>query len=249
MKLAQLLLWPKLFLVILWIAFGVILSLFFVNKQNHCKPPSKVSDFTIKYWMKGLLFLLGAKVELHGQATSQPVLFVSNHISWLDIICYMSVKPSRFISKAEVRKWPIAGWLAYRSGTLFLQRGKDADKIKQQMAETLNANNQVTLFPEGTTTNGEGIRKFFPRLFSAAVEQQLTVQAARIRYFSFDSTSQTYLPAYHLAYIDDDGLLENLIKVVKEPKIKVSIEYFECLSPPHQDRNSLAKKTYEQVTF
>ncbi len=111
----------------------------------------------VQAWADGMLGKVGITLERHGTpAATGPVLLVANHISWLDIVTMHAARYCRFVSKADIRQWPLVGSMADAAGTLYIQREsrRDAMRVVHQMAESLRAGDAVAVFPEGTT--GEG---------------------------------------------------------------------------------------------
>lgn len=111
--------------------------------------------------------VLGARVKVHGKRLRKDVFFVANHLSWHDIPILGGVTGTAFVAQDGVRKWPIIGWLATQNRTIFVNRAG-----KQQVASQINVlreaiaeNWSVTLFPEGTTSDGLGLLPFKPSLF------------------------------------------------------------------------------------
>jgi len=107
-----------------------------------------------------------------------------NHISWFDIPVLASQQPLPFLSKAEVKTWPLIGWLADRAGTLFIQRGRHgaAQKSLEEITNCLRTGGSVVIFPEGTTTDGRNVKKFHGRLLQAAIDAQVKIQPIALRY-------------------------------------------------------------------
>lgn len=77
-----------------------------------------------RWWLARLCAALPFEVRVSGEAPRQPMLWVANHVSWTDIPLLGALAPLTFLSKAEVRAWPLAGWLAEKAGTLFIQIGR-----------------------------------------------------------------------------------------------------------------------------
>jgi lyso-ornithine lipid O-acyltransferase len=112
--------------------------------------------------------VLGVRVKVFGQRLRHDVFFVSNHISWHDIPILGGVTGTAFVSQDGVRKWPVTGWLAAQNRTIFVNR-TDKQNVSGQIAELRAAiaeNWSVTLFPEGTTSDGTGLLPFKPSLFA-----------------------------------------------------------------------------------
>jgi 1-acyl-sn-glycerol-3-phosphate acyltransferase len=140
----------------------------------------------IRAWSMQLLRLCGVTLVVHrgDSAIERGALVVSNHVSWIDIFVIDAWRPTPFVSKAEIRQWPVVGWLATQIGTVFIQREKrsDARRIVEQLGERLAAGELVCVFPEGTTSDGLGILPFHANLFQAAVATGAAVQPICLLY-------------------------------------------------------------------
>lgn len=137
-----------------------------------------------QWWLQHVVSIVGLKLTVKGDTKhSQPALWVANHLSWLDIPVIGS-EGAAFLSKAEVRKWPVIGWLGEKGGTVFIKRGgKNASQIaSQQVAETIFGGDNILIFPEGTTSDGTGMKRFHARIFAPAIDHHLPVQPLAIRY-------------------------------------------------------------------
>lgn len=134
-------------------------------------------------WYRRALELSGIEVQTTGQMADEPALVVANHVSWLDIPVLGTSSDVRFLSKAEVARWPLIGWLARRNRTLFIRRGAhESEVLIRDIGAALRAGAQVAIFPEATTTDGTEVRHFHPRLFAAAVEMHAPVQPVAFDY-------------------------------------------------------------------
>ena len=130
-----------------------------------------------------------------GQFRPAATLLVANHVSWLDIAAMHAVCPqARFVSKADVRRWPLLGWLIGAAGTLFIERERkrDALRVVHQMAEALAAGDMVAVFPEGTTGDGRALLPFHANLLQAAIATETPVQPVALR---FTEPGLDYSPA------------------------------------------------------
>lgn len=124
-------------------------------------------------------------------------LWVSNHISWMDIPVVGSVSPAFFLSKAEIGEWPVFGRLAHAAGTLFIQRGSgDAGSVATQMADFLKKGFSIVFFPEATTTSGKNIKRIHGTLLQAAIDAEVPVQPMVLAYVNKDGTLSEALPYY-----------------------------------------------------
>ena len=132
---------------------------------------------------RGVLASLSVDVNVRGSMPPNG-LIVSNHLSYLDILCYSSLAPCIFVSKAEVRGWPVFGRLATNGGTIYVDRESRADamRVAKDMENTLRAGNRIVLFPEGTSTGGDEVLKFHAPLFEAAIRADAPITPACISY-------------------------------------------------------------------
>ena len=137
-------------------------------------------------------------------------LLVCNHVSWLDIYLIYAARRVHFVSKAEVRAWPVAGWLAHKTGTLFIERGRRADtaRINAEMRTLMQSGAWVAVFPEGTTSDGRGLRRFLPSLLQPAVELNCPIVPAALRYRTlegeYSARARLYRRHQHVAEPEAD---------------------------------------------
>ena len=114
--------------------------------------------------------LLRLRVRVQGEPLrGQPVLFVSNHVSWLDIVAIGSIQPVAFVAKSEVRKWPLVGITAEMQRTVFVDRQKrhQTGDAVSQMVDRLAHGTPVVLFAEGTSSDGNRVLPFRSALLGA----------------------------------------------------------------------------------
>jgi 1-acyl-sn-glycerol-3-phosphate acyltransferase len=144
-----------------------------------------------------LLDALGVEVEADLAYLEPGVLVVANHVSWIDIYVINAVMPVAFVAKAEVRHWPVLGWLAARNDTVFLQRGSrgHAHVVNQQVAELLGSGQHVAVFPEGTTTDGRSLLHFHAALLQPALSAGKPVLPVAISYWEVDG-QRSLAPRY-----------------------------------------------------
>lgn len=139
----------------------------------------------VQDWSRRMLQHMGVSLVVHGEPPAEgPRLLLANHISWLDILVINAAAPCRFVSKSEVRRWPLVGPLVEGTGTLFIERARrsDARRVVFQIAERLRAGDVLAVFPEGTTGDGRSLLPFHPNLLQAAVETDMPVQLLGLRY-------------------------------------------------------------------
>ena len=194
----------------------------------------------IQRWSRKMLAIFGVEYQLHGNMPTldtHGVVIVSNHISWLDIWLLYSIRPVRFIAKADVRAWPVIGWLAQQCGTLFIQRERrhhTADIIREA-AELLARGDCIGLFPEGTTTDGRSLLPFHSSLFQAAVIHHAPVVLMAIRYRLADGSIDT-APAYYGGLT----LLDSFRAILSRRRIHVEVTCLGTLDTHGKTRREIA---------
>jgi 1-acyl-sn-glycerol-3-phosphate acyltransferase len=194
-------------------------------------------------WSTQFLKVLGVSLEPVGRPPSVRgggALLAANHVSWLDIHLLHSLLPARFISKAEVRNWPLFGFLAKASGTVFLEREKKADamRVNQLMADHLRDGECLALFPEGTTSDGSDLLPFFPSLFQPAVAAQAQIWPVRIRYLNSDGSD-----CPEAAYFGGMTLGQSVMQVLRIKGLRARVEFLPAIASQGLARRDLARAT------
>lgn len=194
-------------------------------------------------WAGTLLRVLDVEVAVRGEPPhdwGRGILIAANHVSWLDIYLLHSLLPVRFVSKAEVRGWPLIGWLAEAVGTVFLVREKksDAMRVNQVMAEHLRQGDCLALFPEGTTSDGGDLLPFYPSLFQPAVEAAAPVWPVYIRYLRPQGG-----PCPEAAYCDDISLGRSLLKIARLRGVRAEAYFLPPIDSAGLSRRELARVT------
>ena len=141
-------------------------------------------QWTHRLWSRGMLKIFGVCLVVQGHLPKQAGLVVANHITWLDIVVLHAVWPMWLVAKAEIRDWPLIGWLAHLAGTLFIQRGSEASRkrIARRMTALLKRGEFVGVFPEGGIRPEQGVSRFHARLFAPAVRAEVAAIPVSIRY-------------------------------------------------------------------
>ena len=175
------------------------------------------------------------------QGTFRPgaKLIVANHISWIDILAVHAVCPeARFVSKADVQRWPLVGRLVAAGGTLYIERERrrDALRVVHQMAEALQAGDTVAVFPEGTTGDGATLLPFHANLLQAAIATGLPVQPVALRYAD---RSHAFSPAAQ--WLDDTTLAGTLWKLARADGLVAHVHVVTAEGTRHADRRALAE--------
>jgi 1-acyl-sn-glycerol-3-phosphate acyltransferase len=194
------------------------------------------------WWMRQLLGVLRVRVRCSGAPPAPDGLVVANHVSWLDIAVIASLLPGRFVAKSEVRDWPLIGALAAAAGSYFIRRGSNAtQKLSDRMEQRLRAGGRIVLFPEGTTTAGDSVRRFHPRLFAAAANTSATIQPLALRYGRAPD-GRNVAP-----FVGDDAFLPHLLQLLGLPGLDVQVVLAPAFTA-NEERGALARKARAAVT-
>lgn len=200
----------------------------------------------VQAWALQMLACAGVGVEVRGQpALRGPVLMVANHLSWLDIPVLHAARYCRFISKSDVRDWPIVGTLATAAGTLYIERTsrRDALRMVQSMHDALERREILAVFPEGTTGDGRELLPFHANLLQAAITAKAAVQPIGLRFVDKATRETSYAPSY----IGDETLLGSIWRTLSAPPLVAVVNYGEPESGEGQDRRTWSQHLHARV--
>lgn len=194
----------------------------------------------IKHWSIRLIAICGVTLEIKqggGSSTVQRALIVSNHISWLDIFVINSLVPCRFVAKADIRDWPVLGWLCDKAGTVFISRGRvrDVRRIFEGLVTSLHAGEHVAFFPEGTTAAQGVVLPFHANLFEAAIDAEVPIQPFALRYI--DAGGNLHPAA---DFIGDMSFAQSLVAILKAKEITAQLMPLPLLDTAGAHRRELA---------
>jgi 1-acyl-sn-glycerol-3-phosphate acyltransferase len=218
------------------IGLGAVLTLFLALRRRLGKP-SQSAPGIVHWWYRRLLPMLGIEISaVHGSPCAHSLL-AANHVSWLDVPVLGALTQITFLSKDEVRHWPLIGWMSAQLGTLFIRRGgHETGPLAKQIASEIQNGRPVVIFPEGTTSDGRSLRHFHPRLFAAAQDPNSWVQPVAVRY----GTNAN--PDANAPFIGDDTLLAHLWRVAQQPSLQVQVHFLTPIAGSGSDRRALADR-------
>lgn len=180
----------------------------------------------VQAWSLRMLALLNVRLEVRGEPPrSGPVLLVANHISWLDIVVMHAARYCRFVSKADVKRWPLIGTLATGGGTIYIEREsrRDAMRVVHAMAASLKRGEIVAVFPEGTTSDGITLLPFHGNLIQAAISAHAAAQPVGLMFIDAKSRTVSHSPSY----VGDETLLGSVWRTVSGPPLVAVVHYGE----------------------
>ncbi|MFM9925287.1 lysophospholipid acyltransferase family protein [Variovorax sp. H27-G14] len=200
----------------------------------------------VQVWSKRMLEIMGITLTVQGKLPAAgPVLLICNHLSWLDITCIHAAHHVRFVSKSDVKGWPVIGTLSTGSGTLYIERERrrDALRVVHHMTEALRSGDMIGVFPEGTTSDGRGLLPFHANLLQAAISSGAPVLPAALRFADAATGETSQAPRY----IDDDNLLTSVWNVLRAPPLLAIVRFGEPQDSHGRDRRAWAQSLHEDV--
>lgn len=196
-------------------------------------------------WSRRILSCLRVQLSVLGTVPTRGMI-VSNHLSYLDILVFSSVARCSFISKSEIKSWPVVGWIARMTGTIFIDRSRRSQthSLQPQVQNRLASGVLVLLFPEATSTDGQEILPFRSSFFESAVAATAPITAA---YLSYELPDGDGDPVMDIAYWGDMTLIPQFFKLLTKSRIK-AIVGFSDHPRVFNDRKQAAREMQREVT-
>ena len=201
----------------------------------------------VQVWASQLLRIWDIELEVRGKPVLQgPALLVCNHISWLDIVVIHATRHCRFVSKSELREWPLIGTLATGAGTLYIEREnrKDAVRMVKEMARALKEGDVLAVFPEGTTGDGVDMLPFHANLIQSAIDADAPIQPLALQYV--DAASNEISMAAR--FVGDDTLVGSIWRTLNVSGLKTVVQFGEVQFPDSRNRRSWTQDLFKEVT-
>lgn len=234
------------FLLMLVTLLGIPPTVLTINRFGRAVPVAgrTLDEVMLNWWTGTVCRIFGIRVEVAGKPAPAPVLIVANHISWLDITVLHSCASMGFVSKDEIARWPVIGFLARLSGTLFHRRGDHASSstVSDVMIERLLEGGRVAIFPEGGIIKGDHVKQFHARLFRAAIEAECPVQPVMIRYLR-DGVRDP-----DSGFRDQENFVVNFLRLLGRPRCTCELRFFDPLDSRGQPRNDLARASQQIIS-
>ncbi|HEV7822655.1 MAG TPA: lysophospholipid acyltransferase family protein [Burkholderiales bacterium] len=194
----------------------------------------------VRRFSRQLLEILAVRLKVSGEpprAQDLPAMLVANHVSWLDIFAINAAHAMRFVAKAEIRRWPVIGWLCAQAGTLFIERAqrRHTVNINQQMTAGLREGDTFAIFPEGIITSGDILLPFHASLLQPALECGARLFPVAVRYTRADGTL-----CYEADYVGAKTLVDSLRLILSQPLIHVHLQFLPPIAVDSRHRRELA---------
>jgi 1-acyl-sn-glycerol-3-phosphate acyltransferase len=200
----------------------------------------------IRRWSTRLLRMCNVTVEQRagGAAVLERAAVVANHVSWLDIFVIHSLHPCHFVAKAEIRAWPLAGWLAEKAGTVFIARGnrRDLRHIFKGLVHSLQRGERVAFFPEGTTAAQGSLLPFHANLFEAAIDAKVPVQPFAL---SYEDPAGASHPS--VDFIGETSFAESIMLILNGPPVRARLAILPAIATIDAHRREVAEAAHQAV--
>ena len=223
-------------------------SVAFVAKPLRRRAPKvyyPVRNWAYRLWTWGLCRAWNITVQVEGDPPEGDYFLVTNHLSYVDIPVLGRHLHCTFIAKSELSGWPVAGQVIRSGDTIFIDRGRKRDllRVMKEVDEALADGLGVILFPEGTSSKGDGLLPFKPSLLQIAAGSHRPVHWATIEYRSEDPWCR---PSQFINWWGDEAFLPHYLRFVTLPGVRAVIRFGE--EPVHgQDRKELSAALRERM--
>jgi 1-acyl-sn-glycerol-3-phosphate acyltransferase len=197
---------------------------------------------------RGALRILGIRIQEFGTFSSRrPLFLVANHVSYLDIFILGSLIPAVFVSKYEVRHWPLVGWIAAIQKTIFISRkpSRAASEVTP-ITEALNDAYNVIVFPEGTSTDGQQVSRFKTTLFEAPIQANAFIQPVGLVYRDRRGGELSEKDRAFYTWGTDAPFFTHFLKLIVRPGVLVEV-WIRPVIAPDQSRKQLANQAEQRV--
>ena len=196
-------------------------------------------------WSRFNLALGGARVTMNGTPPEAPFLLVANHLSYVDIMLLASRLDAVFVSKAEVRNWPLMGWACRLVRTIFIDREikRDIPRVLDEIEDRLRYGQGVIVFPEGTSSAGSELPPFRPALLEMAARAGYPVHYASLAYRALSGENPAYLS---ICWWGNMPFMGHFFRLFSMPGFEASVA-FGAEPIRHSDRKQLAGQLHGAV--
>ncbi|GAA3015448.1 lysophospholipid acyltransferase family protein [Actinokineospora diospyrosa] len=190
-------------------------------------------ELLAKRIFRAVLRSFGVRLVVRGgealrAGSSRGALVATNHISWLDIAAVNAVRPMRALAKVDIRTWPVLGRVVAAAGTLFVDREslRSLPSTVADLSASLRSGSLVYVCPEGTTWCGQGMGKFRPALFQAAIDGGVPVRPIALRFHLADGR-ETTTPAF----IGTETIIDSVRRVARLRGLVLELTVLDELAP------------------
>jgi 1-acyl-sn-glycerol-3-phosphate acyltransferase len=209
------------------------------NLTRTCRRSQKVLGFTVDF-----------DESQQSVDPKKNYLIVCNHLSYTDILAMASVMPCVFVTSVEVQHSFFLGFMSALGGSMFIERRNRAniDNEIAMIAQALRDGLNVVIFPEGTSSNGEGVLPFKRSLLKAAIDAQVDVLPLCLKYTEINGKPITVAESEPMAYYGKKDFFPHLQYVFGLDSYKVKIQALPVIRVRDViDRKDIAERAYDSI--
>jgi len=202
----------------------------------------------LQIWSKAVCIIIGLRADIIGKPPPGTGLFVSNHLSYVDIVLIASQMPVAFVAKREISNWPVVGHLTRMTGTVFVDRRRHRSLVgaNDVINERLSAGRPVVLFAEGTSTEGETVEPFRPSLLKIASDFGHPVNYGFLAYQITDDEAGRQLTRDRVCWYGDDEFFNHIVNLLRLKGFRARLVFGDSPVVAHE-RKSLANQLHKAV--
>ena len=223
-----------------------VLRALWIIRTEYARLTPAQTQLLLREWTRQMLRILHVELVVQGSPPDRgPLLQLANHMSWLDILVMNAAHPTRFVSKADARHWPLLGTLVTAAGTLYIEREnrRDAMRVVHRMTDRLREGDILSVFPEGTTGDGRSLLPFHANLLQAAISANAPVVPVALRFVD----SRTGEPHDAPVYVGDTTLIGSIWTTLRASHLRAVVHYGEPQTFQGRDRRTWANDVREEV--
>jgi 1-acyl-sn-glycerol-3-phosphate acyltransferase len=230
---------------LLRLAVAIFISLLdYLFRCAFCRPDDKltVRALWLRRASRRVLRLFQFEMQAAGPVPGRGLL-ISNHLSYLDVLVLSSITPAVFVSKHDVKYWPVFGQLAILAGTVFVDRARrfQVGRTNDEITTALNQGALVVLFPEGTSTNGQTLLPFKSPLLEPATNPAWPVAVGWIHYEIDDGDASN-----EVCYWGDRTFFPHMLNLLSKLRVRATVRFGQ-FAERNSDRKGLALRLREEI--
>jgi lyso-ornithine lipid O-acyltransferase len=245
--LKSLLVWAVIFSYIL---YSLVARLFIRDRGRRLRFHAHTTHVAASVACRGL----GIKVTVKGRENipqDRKVLVVSNHTGYVDILAISSVLSTLYITSMDVKRTVLLGTITELAGSLFVDR-RSKSRLLEEIAAigaTVESGHAVVLFPEGTSSNGEGVLPFKMALFSVAEREGFAVMPLCVRYTRINGEPITASNRDRVYYYGGIRFFPHILQLPLLRSVEVTMECMPVLTPGERaGRKEMAEACYRMIS-
>ena len=225
------------------IAFPLALAVFNPLARRMRIGGERLDYWMTRWWSGRIVRIFGFRVRRIGQPLPGAVLFVANHVSWLDIELMHSQRIMSFVAKAEIARWPLIGSLASRAGTIYHQRGSahSLGAVMERVVARLRQGMAVGVFPEGGTGPGDCVRTFHARIFQVAADAAVPIQPVALCYGD-NGRMNLGVP-----FGAQESFFGNFVRLLGAPAYEATVQFLEPVPLSEDGRRQTAEAARARI--